>query len=147
LSESSWHLKGIPRLDAAAVSAVMTTMDQAGETELFSLSFTLSLSHSFSLSLSLSHTHTRTHARTHAHISHFFSFTDCLSHASFSLILFSSLSLPRHFLQSEFAYIYHQSHFLIMIFLSYSSLFTAEGGGRMDDLYQVCTLYIIISST
>ena len=31
LSESSWHLKGIPRLDAAAVSAVMTTMDQAGE--------------------------------------------------------------------------------------------------------------------
>ena len=30
LNESSWHLKGIPRLDAAAVSTVMTAMDQAG---------------------------------------------------------------------------------------------------------------------
>ena len=106
----------------------------------------LSLCLYYSLSLSLSHTHTYTHTCALS-----FSFPHSLTSPHFS-----PHNLSRHFLEanslvsdinlSNQSNTFHSTSYPLNIFLK-SLLCTAEGGGRMDDLYQVSTLYNIISST
>ena len=158
LNESSWHLKGIPRLDAAAVSTVMTAMDQAGgsfyiSSHIISLSCRIMTYHIELLHI-MSYRCTRCcimscHVMScHVMSCHLGSITTVFVFSFLWFILFSNIAILLRNFNSFYYYIYLVFFFLLLLLPPLLSNFDTTNQIKVDiwNLFYSSTPLLIFRS-